>query len=287
MLKASVSLLIALLVYSFACTAETAPSAGQQTAQAFVRQVLDNELNAENNDHSHWMLRLDEEKPGNQQVYEVVETKAGDLKRLLSVNGRPLSPEQERQQSQRIQELVNHPEELKNSHRQKSQDMDRSQRMLKTIPDAFLFEYGERQGDLVQVKFKPNPQFRPPSHEAAVFHAMEGTMWLDAKQKRLAEISGQLMHPVKFAGGLLGHLDAGGRFHVKQEEVEPGYWEMTQLNVAMRGKALFFKTIAVQEKTSRTMMRKVPDNLTLAQAANLLNQEVRAANASKNSPAHQ
>jgi hypothetical protein len=150
----------------------------------------------------------------------------------------------------------------------------RSQRLLKTLPDALVFEYGEQREDLVELKFKPNPHFRPPSHEAAVVHAMEGVLWVNARQKRLAEISGRLTHPVKFGGGLLGHLDAGGHFHVKQEEVQPGYWELALLDVDMKGKALFFKTIGVQEEMKRSMFRRVGDDLTAAQGANLLYQQV-------------
>ena len=139
---------------------------------------------------------------------------------------------------------------------------------------------------------------------------MEGVLWLDANKKRLAEISGHLTHEVKFGGGLLGHLDPGGTFHVTQQEVEPGYWELALLNVNMKGKALFFKTIAVQqkevepgywelalldvhmkgkalffktisvqEKLRRSMFRRLPDNLTVAQGADLLHQEIGTANA--------
>jgi len=46
---------------------------------------------------------------------------------------------------------------------------------------------------------------------------------------------------------VLGHLNRGGKFEVRQTEVAPGHWEMTALNVEMKGKALFFKTIGVQE----------------------------------------
>jgi hypothetical protein len=35
----------------------------------------------------------------------------------------------------------------------------------------------------------------------------------------------------------------------------------------MRGKALFFKTISVQQDEMRSDFRRVPDNLTLAEAA--------------------
>jgi hypothetical protein len=141
------------------------------------------------------------------------------------------------------------------------------------LPDAFLFKFGQRRGDLVQLNFSPNPSFKPTTHEAEVFHAMQGTLWLDAKQNRLEEISGHLMREVKFGGGLLGHLNPGGTFQVKQAPVSPGYWELTLLNVHMKGKALFFKTIAVQQTYTRTDFKQVPDALPLAQAAEMLEKQ--------------
>jgi hypothetical protein len=41
-------------------------------------------------------------------------------------------------------------------------------------------------------------------------------VWIDSKQQRLMELSGRLTREVKFGGGLFGHLNAGGQFHVKQ-----------------------------------------------------------------------
>ena len=125
-------------------------------------------------------------------------------------------------------------------------------------------------------------QFGPVAREqaetiAAAFHAMEGMLWVNARQLRLAEISGHLSRPVKFAGGVLGHLDAGGQFYVEQQEVQPGYWELAVLNVNIKGKALFFKTIGVQQKMERSGFRRVPVDLTAAQGAKLLYQQVRSA----------
>jgi hypothetical protein len=80
--------------------------------------------------------------------------------------------------------------------------------------------------------------------------------------------------PSEIRGGLLGHLDAGGHFYVKQEEVQPDYWELTVLDVDMKGKALFFKTIGVQEEMKRSMFRRVRDDLSAAQGANLLYEQV-------------
>jgi len=251
-------------------TSDSRPPANQ-----FVRQIIDNELQAEKNDHSHWMLRLETRKSGKTEVREVVETKDGDLEWLMSVNGKPVPGDQRREQERGLQRLISNPAELKKSQREKNEDQARSQRLLKLLPDALVFEYGEQRADLVELKFKPNPHFRLPSHEAAVLHAMEGVLWVNVRQKRLVEISGRLTHPVKFGAGLLGHLDAGGHFYVKQEEVQPGYWEVAVMDVDMKGKVLFFKTIGVKEETKRTMFRRMRDDLTAAQGANLLNQQVR------------
>jgi len=93
-----------------------------------------------------------------------------------------------------VQRLISNPGELKKSRREKDEDQARSQRLLNLLPEALVFEYGEQRGDLVELKFKPNSHFRPPSHEAAVVHTMEGALWLNGRQKRLVEISGHLTH---------------------------------------------------------------------------------------------
>ena len=92
-------------------------------------------------------------------------------------------------------------------------------------------------------QFRPNPAFHPTSHESEVFHYMEGTMLVDRKQHRLAALEGRLTSEVTFWRGVLGHMDKGGTFVVRQRNVGGGHWEMTSLDVQMDGKALFFKTI--------------------------------------------
>jgi len=146
-------------------------------------------------------------------------------------------------------------------------------RLLKMLPEALIFRFGERRGDAIQLHFTPNPRFRPATREAQVFRAMQGDLWVDSKQGRLMEISAHLTREVKFGGGLLGHLNAGGQFEVKQTEVAAGYWELTLLNVNMKGKALFFKTISVQQKLHRSDFHQISDDLTLQEAANLLRKQ--------------
>jgi hypothetical protein len=254
------------------------------SANDLLRKAVDSELKGQSNDHSHWMYQVTANDPGKKQVKWIVETREGDLARLSSVNGRPISAEEQKQEDQRIQNLVQKPADQKKQQRAQQEDARQTENLFKMLPDAFNAKFGEHKNGLVEILIEPNPNFHPSSHEAEVFHTMKGRIWIDEKQNRLAEIEGRLIHPVKFYGGLLGHLDEGGTFHVKQSEVGPGYWEVTLLHVDMRGKALFFKTISVQQDEIRSNFQRVSDNLTPAQAAEELQKQCSGQVTANNNP---
>jgi hypothetical protein len=184
-----------------------------------------------------------------------------------------LTPNSSRE-SQRMQRLVSHPEEQRKLQQASNKKAEQGARLFRVLPDEFVFAYVGRQENLVTLTFRPNPNFQPSSLEARVFYCMEGEMTVDTKQERLAEINGHLMEDVKFGGGLLGHLDKGGQFHVRQAENAPGHWEMTIVSVDMKGKALLFKTIGAHETENHSDFQRVPDDLTLAEAEGILNRQV-------------
>jgi hypothetical protein len=244
------------------------------SANELARKVITNELKFQYDDHSHWMYRLEKEESGRKQVQEIVETINGSLSRSLSIDGHSLDSKQRQKENQRLQSLVGHPDEQRKLQQASHKKSEQGARLFNILPDVFVFSYGGRQGDLVTLTFRPNPDFKPASIEARVFHAMQGEMTVDTKQERLAAMNGQLMEDVKFGGGLLGHLDKGGKFEVRQAEVAPGQWEMTVLGVDMKGKALLFKTVGMQETENHSDFHRVPDGLTLAEATDMLNSQM-------------
>jgi hypothetical protein len=244
------------------------------SANELARRVVTNELKFQHQDQGRWMYRLEKEESGRKQVQEILETNNGSLSRLLSTDGRPLDAKQQQKENQRMRKLVSHPDEQRKLQQASNKKAEQGARLFKILPDVFVFGYAGRQGDLVTLTFRPNPNFQPPSLEARVFHDMEGELTVDIKQERLAAIKGHLMEDVNFGDGLLGHLDKGGKFEVRQTEVAPGEWEMTILCVDMKGKALLFKTIGVQETENHSDFHRMPDDLTLAEAAGILNREI-------------
>jgi hypothetical protein len=243
----------------------------EMSAVDLARKVVTNELRVQNEEHSHWMYRLEKEESGRKQVQEILETNNGSLSQLLSIDGHPIDAKQQRKENQRMQRLVTHPDDQRKLQQASNKKAEQGARLFKILPDVFVFSYAGRKGNLVTLTFRPNPNFQPPSIEARVFHGMEGEMTVDTEQARLIALNGDLMEDVKFGGGLLGHLDKGGKFEIRQTEVTPGHWEMTSLSVNMQGKALLFKTIGAQVIENHSDFHRVPDDLTIADAAGILN----------------
>jgi len=237
-------------------------------ADALIRDVIHNEIQAQIHDNSLWCFREEHQEDGKPpKTLDVCESKEGDIERVVAVNGKPLDPAQQAAEDQRIQRLLSHPDQIRANQKKQREDGEQERNMLKPFPEAFHFHCEGVDGNRVTLRFQPNPSFRPASRTAQVFHHMEGSMVVDARQKRIIEINGKLTSEVKFAGGLLGHLDKNGTFFVRQEQVAPDHWDLKSLSVHMNGKALFFKTISVVEKKEISDYRPLPQGTTLRQAA--------------------
>jgi len=249
------------------------PSAGTDAAlTSEVREILQHEIKAQDDDKTLWCYRKLLDKDGKRQLFASCQTEAAEINRLMAENGKPLSAQQWQLEDSRITKLLGNPSQLKKQKQQQLEDERQATNLLKMIPEAFVFQQESRDADRVKLNFTPNPKFRPSGSSEFVFYHMEGTLTLDLKQKRLVEISGRLVSEVKFAGGLLGHLDKGGTFFVRQQEVTPGHWEMTRMDVQMNGKVLFFKTISVRSNEIDTDFHAVPPATSIQQVAALTDQ---------------
>ena len=247
---------------------------GAEDKQALVRQVVANELQSQQNDDTYWLYVSEVQEPDKTRTKYVIETREGALTLLAAENGQAVTPQQQQQEDKRINSLIHNPGELKKQKQEHERDAQKEQQLLKMLPEGFLYQYEGEEGRNIRLTFRPNPKFRPPTREAKVFHAMQGTMLLDATEKRLVELRGQLLRDVVFGWGLFGRLYAGGTFAVQQTEVAPAHWEATLIDVHIKGKALFFKTISEQQHEVHRDFRQASGNLTLEQAAEVLKQQV-------------
>ena len=277
------------LAAAIACLAATVPAfaANEGPANQLVRSVINNEIQAEQADNTRWMYLSDDTEKGKRQIKEIVETPKGSLSLLLQQDGTPLTSDSLKKQEQQLRQFAQDPGQMQKRKQAGASDAEKARRLMQMLPDAFLYqEDGQDANGFTPLSFRPNPDFNPPTREAKVFHSMAGTVVVDPKTRRLVSISGHLIHDVNFGWGILGSLHRGGTFDVKRAEVGPGTWKEILTDVHISGHALFFHTISEQQHEVSSHFRRVDDNISPVQAADLLIHHADEAGANKSAALH-
>lgn len=229
-----------------------------QTDQQFVEQAVRTELAADAADHTHWLYYEQDRTPGMDVKQWVAQSNLGDLKRVLEQNGQALAADE---QKSRVDRFIGNSSAQQKQHKSGQQDDRQAAEMLGLLPKAFLWtRTGEHDGN-TSLHFKPDPKFDPPTWESRVFAAMEGDMIVNNAQHRIVSIKGRMIHDVKFWGGMLGNIKAGGTFDAERRETGGGEWQITTTHVHIQGHALLFKDISDQEDDEKTHFKQLPDNI--------------------------
>jgi hypothetical protein len=271
---------------------QTSPTTGATVRSTtgpadLVRKAVQSELKANQGEPEHFMFRGVKTVPRGSTTKLYAETKEGSAGLIIAYDGKPLTPDQRQAEQARLERFLHNPEELRKKRAQEHDDAERTNRIMRALPDAFLYEYaGEetgsagigRAGDpLVKLAFRPNPNYQPPSRVEEVLTGMQGHILVDAVHDRIASIDGTLFKSVSFGWGILGHLNAGGHFIVHQENVHQqevnNVWEISSMTVNFTGKILLFKTLNIESTEVFSDFKRISDELTFAQAVELLKKE--------------
>lgn len=266
----------------------TAP-AGSQTVQNsvpaidLVRATVAHEITEGRDDSVKHEFCDHKKTPQGSQTRLYVETREAMAGMTIAYNDQPATPQQLRGEEDRLAGLAANPEQLRRKGRQQKEDANRTELIVKALPDAFLFDYdgsepgtadmGKEGSQLVRLKFRPNPAYQPPSHVEEVLTGMAGFLLIDVSSHRIARIDGTLFKEVSFGWGILGHLDKGGHFFVEQQDLGDGSWDVSRMRLEFNGKILLFKNIAIKSEEVFTNFRRVPADITFAQGVELLKKE--------------
>ena len=264
------------------------PAAAQATivpnsAVDLVRVTVAKEMAAANDNSAKYMFHACKKTPQGSTSRIYVETREAMAGMTTAYNDKPLTPEQMQGEKGRLARLVGNPELLQRKQRQEKEEAEHTLRIVRALPDAFLYEYdgsevgtantGSEGKKLLRLKFRPNPAYRPPSHVEDVLTGMQGYLLIDAAAHRIARIDGTLFKDVTFGWGILGHLNQGGRFMVQQQDVGDGSWEVSHMSLDFTGKILLFKNLAIKSEEVFSGFRRVPAGTTFAEGVRMLQEE--------------
>ena len=265
-LRHSIAILTALVLSL--CALPLAAQTSQPEALQALRAAVDSEMRADHTDKSIWTYRDHDNVPEKNATYTTIETRHGSLRRMIELDGKPLSPSAAQAETDRIDHYVHDPSALARTRKNGAHDDAQASELLTMLPDAFIWTMVSQSPEWVTLSFRPNPSFDPPNIEARIMSMMAGQVLIARDGNRIQTLKGQLTENVNIGFGLV-RMYKGGTFDIERRQVGGGHWQITETHVHIGGHALFFKTIGTQEDEVKTDWKPSPDN-TLEEAAHTL-----------------
>ncbi len=250
----------------------SAGSAFAQDGKQIIGTLIQNEQNA--TDHRGRYMYLSVEKSdrtgGHTWTEKMAETPWGKVKYLIAEDGQPLPPDRASAERARLAQEAADPAGFKRQEEARGDDEQHARQMLRLLPIAFFFDSPKLEGETLRIPFRPNPSYAPQSLEERVLHGMSGSVLVDAKTIRLRGLEARMPQDVSIGFGLLATIKAGSNFETLRQPAEGIDWKTETVHTEINGKAMFLKTIARQQESKHSEFRKIPNDISVADAVKLL-----------------
>ena len=259
---------LAVAMFSAAPASAADAIAPVSTANELLREAISREKLGLSDGYLAWTDRV--QKPRGSITKLMVNTPQGILSRVVAIDDQPLSPEERRQDDQRIDRLLD-PAKMQEKFRKQQEDREHVEHLLYALPEAFQCEYSAAvpQDGTLHLECSPNPAFSPPNYESQLLPGMKAEIAIDREEKRITRVVGTLFKEVTFGWGFLARLKSGGRIEITQSKVAGKRWVLTHMQLRFDGHLVMVKPLHVEESKSCWNYRPVPA-MTVAQALEFL-----------------
>jgi hypothetical protein len=251
----------------FAAGMALPPSLPSQKAKELIREACYNEVQ-QREKRTLWSYVA--ERHSNNHVFreQVIETVDAPVRHLLAVDGHPPTAVQMKEENDRHQALRNNASRRHAIQKQQGDDDKTMEELLRITPEAFVFEDQGKEGQSEKIAFHPNPGFKPKTYEQRILHALDGVVFVDLHDKRIARLSGSLASGVEFGYGVIGHVQQGGSTEITRVHLSEGIWKTSAEKIDINGRFVLLKSINKHQDESRTGFEPVAPGTTFAQALN-------------------
>jgi hypothetical protein len=212
------------------------------------------------------------------QVRDVLESHDGTVARLISKDGRPLTPEEDAAERSRLQTMLDNPaafaKHVKGDVSGKKMAVD----MIKMMPDAMIFTYVPGQPQTgragahapeVVLDFKPNPQWTPPNMTSEALTGFQGRLWIDSESHTMVKLDGDIFQGINFGFGMVAHIYPGGKVSLEQTNAGQQHWIFSHFEEHVTVRALMVKTLRENTEITSSDFHMVP-SMTYQEAIHML-----------------
>ncbi|HEY4381103.1 MAG TPA: hypothetical protein VGN01_12210 [Acidobacteriaceae bacterium] len=224
-----------------------------QPARAWAVDGANNEVLVIQHPDSYLRYRFHTVDEKGDRVRDQIETPEGSVARLIQIDGRALTQDEDRAERERLNDLVASPRSFAQHIRHEQENKKIGIGLLRMMPDAMLWSYtpGQPQlphpatgeAPLVVLDFKPNPAWSPPNMEAEALTGLQGRVWIDSATRRVVRLEGNVFHAVNIGWGMIAHIYPGGTVTVEQTHAGGQRWIVTHIVEQLTVRALMVKNV--------------------------------------------
>jgi hypothetical protein len=228
--------------------------------RSLIVDAAQNELVALHHKDSYLRYRMETINEKGDQVRDVIESKDGTVARLILKDGKRLTPDQDKAEQQRLNDMIASPAAYAKHVKNGDSEKKMADTLVPLMADAMINTYtpgqpqsGKNGGALeIVLDYKPDPKFVPPNTEAQALTGLEGRVWIDAKTHYVVRMEGTIARGVNFGWGMLAHIYPGGKVEMDQTNVGGNRWIFTDFSMQLSVRALMVKKLDIRSsaKTS-------------------------------------
>lgn len=188
-------------------------------------------------------------------TYKVTMILGSPYSRLVAVNGKPLSPQGEQIEKQKLDQAIarrkaESPDGRARRIAKYQRDRERDHLLIEQMAKAFDFKLQGEQKiagyDAYVLEATPRPDYRPLTLETQVLKGMVGRLWIDKSAFQWVKVEAKVIHPVAIEG-FLAWVEPGTRFELENVPVAPGIWLTKHFSMRSRSKILFLLPHRMQQ----------------------------------------
>lgn len=223
-----------------------------------VRTIVEKSVAANNRDWDAapgYACFVREQHDHGTKTYDELMIDGSPYRRLVAINGRRLSPDQEAHEQQKMKQAIAARQQESSEARQRriskyETDRKRDQMLMNQMTKAFTFKLaGKKKLDgrpVYLLKATPRPGYQPPTMQTKVLTGMRGRLWIDTKEFQWVKVEAEATRAVSIAG-FLARVEPGTRFELERIPVGNGIWLTKHFSMKARAKIFFFITQTRQE----------------------------------------
>jgi hypothetical protein len=211
--------------------------------------------------HSDWnaapaydYFEQDQEN-GKTKTYEELMILGSPYERLVGVNGKLLTPNEQTEEQQKLDEVTSRRQRESAQQREQrvakyERDRRRDHLLMDELAKAFDFRLlgQQRLGpyNVFVLKATPRAGYQPSSMETQVLTGMQGKLWIDTNTFQWVRVEAEVIHAVSIEG-FLAQVEPGTRFELEKMPVTDRVWLPKHFAMRSRAKILFVISHNTQE----------------------------------------